>query len=99
MRHMPNQHLSASRRTDVHQTAFTLMELIVAVSILVIIILSVGVIFRGASGAVTTSQATMDVTSSIRATQQLIERDLQHIDKNGFLVIRCRLNDNRTTTI
>ncbi len=52
--------------------AFTLMELMVSVTILVFIILSVGLIFSGASKSVGDSQAIMEMLSNVRAVQQLI---------------------------
>ncbi len=67
------------------------MELMVAIGILVMIILAVGVIFAGASQSVGMSQAVMEEMSSVRATQQFIERELKGLNKDGFLVIRSRL--------
>src|SRR3982751_88784 len=66
---------------------FSLMELMVAVSILVVIILAVNVTFSGASKSVSTSQATMDLMANERGIQQMLERDVRGIDRNGFLVI------------
>src|ERR1051325_9496432 len=80
-------------------SAFTLMELMVSISILIIIILGVGVMFQGASKTVGNSQGLMDTMSSVRAVQGLMERDISGIDKNGFLVIRSRLQRPDTTQI
>jgi type II secretory pathway pseudopilin PulG len=71
---------------------FTLMELMVSIGILVIIILSVGMTFSGVSKSVGTSQATMEEMAAVRATQRLIERDIQAMDRDGFLVIATRMN-------
>jgi prepilin-type N-terminal cleavage/methylation domain-containing protein len=74
---------------------FTLMELMVSIGILVIIILSVGMTFSGVSKSVGMSQATMEEMAGMRAVQQLIERDIKSLDRNGYLVIRSRaLNPN-----
>ena len=73
--------------------AFTLMELMVAVTILVVIILAINMTFKGASDSVGKSQATMDLMANVRGAQQLIERQLRGLDRNGYLVIRSRLND------
>src|SRR5205823_2208423 len=56
--------------------------------------LSVGVMFSGASKTVTNSQGLMDVMSGVRSTQQLIERDVSGIAKDGFLVIRQRVQNS-----
>ncbi len=79
------RHVHALRR------AFTLMELMVAVSILVVIILAVGMIFSSASKSVGMSQNTMDMLDGVRATQQALAREIAGLDKNGFLVIRSRI--------
>jgi prepilin-type N-terminal cleavage/methylation domain-containing protein len=71
---------------------FTLMELMVSIAILVVIILGVGVMFSGASKAVGMSQATMEEMAGVRAMQQAIARDIQALDREGFLVIACRTN-------
>jgi len=64
------------------------MEMIVAVSILIVIILAVGLIFSSASKAVGVSQKTLDMLSNVRAMQWQLERDLAGLDKNSFMVIR-----------
>src|SRR4051812_22536526 len=94
----PTSHLftgSPRRRVAASGTAraFSLMELMVAVSILVVIILAVNVTFTGASRSVSTSQATMDMMANVRGIQQMLERDLRSLDRNGFLVIRCRISN------
>jgi hypothetical protein len=82
-----------TRLKPVLRTAFTLMELMVSIGILVVIILAVGVTFSGVSRSVGMSQAVMEEMAGVRETQKLIERDLQGIDRNGFFVIRSRLNN------
>jgi prepilin-type N-terminal cleavage/methylation domain-containing protein len=78
--------------------AFTLIEMMVAVSILVLIILSIGVVFRGAGQSVGVSQASLEMLSNVRAVQQQLERDVSGIDKNSFLVIRCGICNNKSVT-
>jgi hypothetical protein len=73
------------------------MELMVSVAILVIILLSVGVIFGGASRSVSNSQAIMEMLANVRAVQQVVEQDVRGMDKNGFLVIRSRVWNKDTT--
>ena len=83
----------------VSSPAFTMMELIVSVSILVIIILSVGVTFSGASKSVGDSQAIMEMLSNVRATQQLIGDDISGMDKSCFLVIRSQVDPTYVVTL
>jgi type II secretory pathway pseudopilin PulG len=73
--------------------AFTMMELTVSIAILVIIILSVGVTFSGASKSVSVSNATMEMMSGVRAAQSRIQEDVSHLDRNGYIAIRVRLNN------
>lgn len=67
------------------------MELVTAISLLVMIILGVSVIFRSSSKAVSLSQATMETFANVRAVQQQIERDVAGMDRDGFLVIRSQI--------
>ena len=69
--HIPRHSLSVRMRS-----AFTLMEMVVSVSILVVIILSVGAIFQSAGRTIGISQASMDMLSNVRAVQQQLESDL-----------------------
>lgn len=69
---------------------FTLMEMIVAISLLVMLIIGVGLIFRHASAAVSLSQANMEMLSNVRAVQFQIEQDLAGLDRNGMLIIRSQ---------
>src|SRR5438552_3492669 len=71
--------------------AFTLMELMVSISILILIIVGVGITFSGATRSVGISQATMDMLGNQRAVAGAMERDIQSMDKNAFLVIRQRI--------
>jgi len=91
MRAQQSHPIKFSRVVGAPAMAFTLMELMVSISILIIIILSVGVMFSGASKTVSGSQGLMDVMSSVRATQGLIERDIAGLDKNAYIVIRQRI--------
>jgi hypothetical protein len=75
------------------------MELMVSVSILVLILLSVGVIFGGASRSVSNSQAIMDMLANVRAIQEVIARDVRGMDRNGFLVIRSRVWNTNTADL
>lgn len=69
---------------------FTLMEMMVAVSILVLMIMAIGKIFQDASKAVSLSQISMELFSNVRSAQDQIARDVSAIDRNGFLVIRSQ---------
>gem|GEM_PF-2089323 len=82
-RYTPPAEPRANRR------GLTLIEMMVAVSILIIVMLAVGLIFGSASKAVGTSQKLLDMISNVRAVQWQLDRDLAGLDKNGFLVIRC----------
>lgn len=72
------------------RTAFTIIELLVAVSILMVVIAGVGLIFRSTGRAVGASEATLNMTANVRAVQDQMQRDLAGLDHDGFLVIRTR---------
>jgi type II secretory pathway pseudopilin PulG len=76
--------------------AFTIMELIVAVAIVVLLITSVGIVFRSTSRSVGVSQSLMDLLSNSAAIQAQMEADVASINKNGFLVIRSNTFTDNT---
>ena len=72
------------------RAGFTLVEMLVALSILIILMAAVGEIFSLAGRTVRVGQATLAAMSSIRAVEAQIAHDIHHLDTNGFLVIRQR---------
>lgn len=75
---------SSDRRTR----GFTLMEMMTAVALMLMVIISVGIIFKSASQTVGVSQASMEMLSNVRAAQQQIDWDVGNLNRSGFLVIR-----------
>jgi prepilin-type N-terminal cleavage/methylation domain-containing protein len=76
--------------TSSRRAGFTLVEMLVALSILIILMAAVGEIFSLAGRTVRVGQATLAAMSSIRAVESQIAHDVKHLDTNGFLVIRQR---------
>ena len=79
--------VTSSRR---RAAGFTLVEMLVALSILIILMAAVGEIFSLAGRTVRVGQATLAAMSSIRAVEAQIAHDIHHLDTNGFLIIRQR---------
>jgi len=73
--------------------AFTLLELIVTMAIMAIIIVSVGMIFQGATAAAGTSQALLEQMDGVRSIERMLQRDVGGMDKRGFLMIRSTMLD------
>jgi hypothetical protein len=73
--------------------AFTLIELMVAVSLLTVIILSIGVVFKSTGNAVGLGEATGDMFSKVRVINQQLVSDVHGMDRNGFLIIRCEAEE------
>lgn len=69
---------------------FTLIESLVSLSILVLMMASVGEIFHYAGSTVRLGQATLSTMSSVRVVEAQIAHDFRHFDTNEFLVIRQR---------
>ena len=72
------------------RAGFTLIEMLVSLSILIILMAAVGEIFSLAGRTVRVGQATLTAMSSIRAVESQIAHDVKHLDTNGFLIIRQR---------
>ncbi|MGC8541928.1 MAG: PulJ/GspJ family protein, partial [Phycisphaerae bacterium] len=68
--------------------AFTLVEVLVSLSILIIMMASVGEIFRVAGKSVRLGQATLETMSNVRTLEAQFQHDLSGLDRNGFLIIR-----------
>jgi type II secretory pathway pseudopilin PulG len=78
---------------------FTIIELVVSVGIVVLLIFSVGIVFRSTSRSVGVSQSVMELLSNSAAIQQQMEADINGLNKNGFLVIRSGTFTDPTTNI
>ena len=91
-RHQPRPPVTCnlSPVTSSRRAGFTLVEMLVALSILIILMAAVGEIFSLAGRTVRVGQATLAAMSSIRAVEAQIAHDIHHLDTNGFLVIRQR---------
>ena len=71
-----NQHSSAIR---LHQRAFSLIEMMVAVSLLLVIIIGLFAMFSQAQRALKAGTTQVDIMEPGRATMELIARDLQEL--------------------
>ncbi len=65
-----------SQYSIVNRSAFTLVELIVAISLAAMIILITAIIFKQASSAFSKSDARSEVYQNVRATFDIIKRDI-----------------------
>ena len=67
-----NQQLSISHR----QSAFTLIEIVIAVSLASVIILGTAIIFKQASSAFSQSDARNEIYQNVRSTFDIIKKDI-----------------------
>jgi prepilin-type N-terminal cleavage/methylation domain-containing protein len=70
--------------------AFTLIEMLVALAILVIMMGAIGEVFHLAGHSVRFGQATLSTMAQVRVIEHQISTDFHEMDTNGFLVIRQR---------
>ena len=68
--------------------AFTLTELLVAVGVLVVVIVSAAKIFSASSRVAGMSQAQADLLQTAAAIEAQIRADFANLPKNGFMVIQ-----------
>ena len=71
--------------------AFTLIEMLVALVILVIMMGAIGEVFHLAGHSVRFGQATLSTMAQVRVIEHQIATDFHEMDTNGFLVIRQRV--------
>ncbi len=80
--------IPSSSSVGKNRHGFTLIEMLVAMSILVVMMGAVGEIFQLAGHSVRVGQATLVTMSGVRAVQSQIASDIQHLDHGGYLIIR-----------
>lgn len=68
--------------------AFTLIEILVAVGVLVIVIIAVAQIFSSASKVAAVSEANAEILQAANALEQQLRADLANLPDNGFMVIQ-----------
>lgn len=81
--------------------AFTLVELMVAVGLLLVVIVATSRVFSTASRIASLGEANNDVLQEIGAIERQIRTDFSRIDYDGYLVIQCVAvanNINKLTT-
>jgi len=69
--------------------AFTLVELMVAVGLLLVVIIAVSRIFSTASRVTSLGEATNDILQETGAIERQIRSDISRIDYDGLIVIQC----------
>ena len=69
--------------------AFTLLEMLVAIVVLLAVIIATSKIFSIASEVSSAGEATADVTQQGSVLREQMERDLSRISRDGFFAIQC----------
>jgi competence protein ComGC len=69
--------------------AFTVIELLVAVVVLLAVIIATSKIFNTASKVSSTGEANADVLQQGTVIEEQLRRDLQRICRDGFMAIQC----------
>ncbi len=83
----------AARRgtlASVRRTAFTLIEMLVALVILVIMMGAIGEVFHLAGHSVRVGQATLGTMAQVRVIEHQMAADIHEMDTTGYLVVRQR---------
>jgi prepilin-type N-terminal cleavage/methylation domain-containing protein len=71
--------------------AFTLIELVVAIAILVMVISFAGVIFKVSINAYRTATASTEIMQKLRAITDQLNRDFKGFRKDGYLILHSEL--------
>jgi hypothetical protein len=81
--------------------AFTLVEMLVAVFLLTAILFAIGRIFTTARGVASIGEASADVLQQATVIREQLQRDLDRINRDGYMAIQCvavRNDVNRTSS-
>ena len=87
--------LSARSNRRTGDRGLTLIELVVAVTLLSIMILCFGTVISQASKVVTVGENTIRANAAAAAISQIIKNDFRQISKNGFLCITQSVQGNQ----
>jgi len=85
--------MKTTRRSDnpaTRRSAFTLMEALIAITILLVIILATSKIFSGVSDVTTAGQANADIMQEVAAIERQMRQDFERLSGDGFIVIQSR---------
>ncbi len=69
--------------------AFTLIEMLVAVLVLVAVIVATSKIFNTASKVASTGEATADILQQAGVIEEQLRRDLSNATQDGYIAIQC----------
>ena len=69
--------------------AFTVIELLVAVVVLLAVIIATSKIFNTASKVSSTGEATADILQQATVIEEQMRRDLDAICRDGYMAIQC----------
>ena len=79
----PDRHNPATRNSQfATHRAFTLIELMISLAMVVILILGINYVFRSATDAVGAGQATNQINSDAQSSQPVLFDDLRNVSKN-----------------
>lgn len=72
-----------------HRSAFTIVELLVAVAVLVVVILASARIFATAGTVASVGEANSNLQQTAAAIERVIREDVSRMTPEGYLVIEC----------
>ena len=72
-----------------HRKAFTLVELMVSILVLLAIIAATARIFGATSKVASLGEANADMETMATAVERTIRRDVARMNSQGFLAIQC----------
>ena len=69
--------------------AFTLVELLVALTVLLVVIIATARIFGTTSKVAAIGEASADLQATATAVEKIIRADIERIARDGVLAIQC----------
>ncbi|MEC9234431.1 MAG: prepilin-type N-terminal cleavage/methylation domain-containing protein, partial [Planctomycetota bacterium] len=80
----PTRRLSSAVRR-----AFTLTEMLVAISVLLVVVIATSTIFGTAQKVASVGESNSELLQQAIAIERVMRRDLQRVSANGFFAIQC----------
>ena len=82
-------HMNSPTTRRAFRRAFTLTEMLVAISVLLVVVLATSTIFGTAQKVASVGESNSELLQQAVAIERVMRRDLDRLSGNGFFAVQC----------